>query len=260
MYYFYSRSLIKYILKLKCQFFNHKSSGWILLLITIISIIWNVYSIGSWIQNTCYCSFSYIMITGKRYYITNNDIYSMIKKLDKLGTFIHQDINIIQKKIECLSWIQQVSVRKKWPDTLKIHVKEHIPIAFWNDSQIMSITGKLFSIPKKNKDDKLLIPILYGPENSNVLEILTYYYIFDEILKKSTKLCVQSLRKDIRNSWHIILENNMHIKLGRKNIIERLNYFIKIYPILLYKINERHQYIDYVDLRYTVGFAVKWIS
>lgn len=260
MYYFYSRLLIRYILQLKCQFLNHVSFGWILLLLIVISIIWSVYNIVSWSQHFCQRSLSYIMITGKRYYTTNSDIYNVIQQLDALGTFITQDVNIIQNQIECLPWVQQVSVRKKWPDTLKIHIVEHIPVAFWNDSQIISVAGKIFNISfKENQDDNLSIPVLYGPEG-NILKVLTYYYMFDEILKKSVKLQIKSLKMDMRNSWQLVLKDNMYVKLGRKNVIERLNYFIKIYPILLHKINENNsKYIDYVDLRYTSGFAVKWI-
>lgn len=259
MYYLFNYPLFRYILKLNYKFFHHKSLGWVLLLIILISVIWTAFNIVLWMRNSCCCALSYITITGKRYYTSNNDICYMIRQLIPLGNFLTQDIDIIQKKLECLPWIRQVSIRMQWPDTLKIHVIEHIPVAIWNDLQIISTTGAMLNLPEKYQDynDKM-IPVLYGPGDT-VQEILIYYYIFDEILKKSTKLQIKTLKMDMRYSWQIVLKNNMCIKLGRKNIIERLNYFIKIYPMLLYKINESDKCIDYIDLRYTAGFAVKWI-
>lgn len=259
MYYLFSNPLIKYIQKLKYQFFNHKSLGWIVLLIAATSIIWSACNITSWIRSVCCYPLSYIIVTGKRYYTTNDDIYRAIETLGTLGTFTTQYINVIQKKIALLPWIQQVSVRIQWPDILKIHIVEHIPIAFWNNLHIISATGTIFDTPDGYEDNnKFLMPILYGPRGSEQ-EILIYYYIFNEILQKSTKLQMKSLKVDMRSSWEIVLKNNMYIKLGRNNIIERINYFIKIYPILLYKSNESNKYVDYVDLRYTTGFVVKWI-
>lgn len=261
MHYLFNSPLIRRILKLKYQYFNYKLLGWILLwLSAAISISWGTYHIILWVQQFCSSSLSYIIITGERCYTTNNDIYHMIKKLGILRTLIKQDINVIQKEIEYLPWVQQVSIRAYYPDTLKIHVVEHIPIAFWNDSQAISATGLVFDIPKmyKKNNSNILMPIFFGPKDSEQ-EMLIYYYIFREILKTSIKLQIKSLKMDVRDSWQIVLKNNIYIKLGRKNVVERLNYFIKIYPILLCKINETNKYIEYIDLRYTTGFVVKWI-
>lgn len=258
MYYLFNHPLVRSILKTKYQFFRHKFFRWILLLIVTVNVVWSAYSIVLWVKNT-YCALSYIIITGKRHYTTNNDIYCIIKKLGTLKTFSIQNIDVIQKKIESLPWIQQVSIRIQWPDTLKMHIIEHIPIAFWNDSQIISVTGIIVDIPKEYySNNNTVIPMLYGPKGSEQ-EILAYYYIMNEILKKSAKLQIKSLHMDTRYSWKLMLQNNMYVKLGRNNIIERVNYFVKIYPIIVYKISENDKCVDYIDLRYTAGFAVKWI-
>ncbi|WP_331828405.1 cell division protein FtsQ/DivIB [Candidatus Blochmannia sp. SNP] len=252
---------VKYSLKLspnRYYKFHHPLLDWILLFIAIIGVVWIFYYVKTWIYNSCCCPVSCMIVTGNRYYTTNTDINQIIIKLGVLGTFITQDINIIQKKIECLPWIQQVSIRKQWPDTLKIHIVEHIPLAYWNNLQNISITGTIFSIPKKYKNNDTKIPYLYGPKGSEKT-VLTNYHIFNEILK-SNKFQIKSIKMDTRYSWQLILQDNIHLKLGRNNIIERLYYFIKIYPILLQEINENNKYIDYIDLRYRSGFAVRWIS
>ncbi len=56
-----------------------------------------------------------------------------------------RDVNIIQTQIEQrLPWIKQVSVRKQWPDELKIHLVEYVPIARWNDQHMVDAEGNTF--------------------------------------------------------------------------------------------------------------------
>ncbi|URJ28034.1 cell division protein FtsQ/DivIB [Candidatus Blochmannia vicinus (nom. nud.)] len=240
--------------------FRYPLLDWILLIIAVIGVVWIFYCIKTWIYNSCRYPVSYIIVTGNRRYTTNTNINQIIIKLGALGTFITQDINIIQKEIEYLPWIQQVSIRKQWPDTLKLHIVEYVPLAYWNNSQTISVTGTIFSIPKEyqNQDNDTKIPYLYGPKGSEKA-VLTNYHIFNAILK-SNKFQIKSIQMDIRYSWELILQNNIHLKLGRNNIIERLYYFIKIYPVLLQEINNNNKYIDYIDLRYQSGFAIRWIS
>ncbi|KGI83396.1 cell division protein FtsQ, partial [Exiguobacterium mexicanum] len=45
------------------------------------------------------------------------------------------------------------------------------------------------------------------------------------------------------------------IELGKKDVSERLNRFLELYPLLQQTTDKR---VDYVDLRYTSGAAVGW--
>lgn len=233
-------------------------------IIVFFVLFWCFYKIKIWIYDCCCDPLSYVVITGNRCFTTNDDINNAITQFGELGTLITQDVNVIQKKIEQLPWVKRVSVRKKWPDTLKIHLIEYIPIAYWNDNLIISTTGIIvkasnFQSIKKNKDnDTACVPTLYGPDNKSK-DILNHYLIFREILRSNT-LQIKSAKMDIRCSWQLVLTGGIYLKLGKENIIERLRYFLKIYPILIQKIHEQNKHIDYIDLRYRSGFVVKWIN
>ncbi len=56
-----------------------------------------------------------------------------------------------------------------------------------------------------------------------------------------------------RNAWQIILDNDVRIELGKKDVSERLNRFLELYPLLQQTTDKR---VDYVDLRYSSGAAV----
>ncbi|MCX2960017.1 MAG: FtsQ-type POTRA domain-containing protein, partial [Serratia symbiotica] len=71
--------------------------------------------------------------------------------------------NVFQQQIERLPWIKQVSVRKEWPDELKIHLVEYVPIARWNDFYLIDNEGKIFSVPLTRLGNRAPM-LLYGPE------------------------------------------------------------------------------------------------
>lgn len=234
--------------------------NWFFVCLTICSIIYLFYKIQAWMHDFCCDPLSYVVVTGNRYFTSNDDIRNAIMQLEALGTFFTQDINIIQKKIEQLPWINKVSIRKRWPDTLQINIVEYIPIAYWNDNLVISTTGTIIRIPNLKeiyKNKNIWIPVLYGPDNK-AQDVLSNYLIFREILQSNT-FHIKSAKMDIRGAWQLALTEGICLKLGKDNVIERLRYFIKIYPILFQKIHEKNQCVDYIDLRYRSGFAVKWI-
>lgn len=245
--------------------FHHNQSimtRLVLFIVTTLGMIWVVYEMIIWMYMYCDHPLSHIVVTGNRQLTTNQDIQTVIAQIETLGTFITQDVQIVQKFIEQLPWIKQVSIRKQWPSTLKIHLVEHIPVAYWNDNLVISREGIVFKMFKNCEDNddchNINIPTLYGPSDK-VKDVLYNYIIFKEILK-SNIFCIRSIRIDSCYSWQLVLENNICLRLGRNNMIERLLYFIKIYPMLLQKMYECNKYIDYVDLRYRSGFAVKWMD
>lgn len=238
--------------------------NYFIILIIFLSIIFGFYIIKEWIYNYCRNPLSYVIVTGNCNFTTNDDIKNLLMQLEVLGTFITQDVDIIQKKIKKLSWIKQVSVRKKWPDTLKIHLVEYIPIAYWNDQLMISTTGTVFTIPNleciniQNVCNMACMPFLYGPSDK-VQDVLNNYLIFQMILR-SNQIQIKSIKVDVYCAWQLELMGNMYLKLGRENIIERLCYFIRIYPILVQKMYKKNKSIDYIDLRYRKGFVVKWMN
>ncbi len=93
-----------------------------------------------------------------------------------------QDVNIIQSQIERLPWIKQASVRKQWPDELKIHLVEYVPIARWNDQHMVDVDGNSFSVPS-DRVNKQNLPMLYGPEGSEN-EVLQGFREMGQVLAK----------------------------------------------------------------------------
>jgi cell division protein FtsQ len=59
-----------------------------------------------------------------------------------------------------------------------------------------------------------------------------------------------------RFAWQAQLNNQVLLKLGRQEYINRLQRYIDVYPLL----QQQEKSVSYVDLRYDTGLAVGWGS
>ncbi len=230
-------------------------AGIIFLLMVLGTIVWSGYAIVKWMNDSQRLPLSRLVVIGERHYTTNDDIRQAIMSLGEPGTFMSQDVNIIQQQIGRLPWLKQVSVRKQWPDELKINIVEYSPAARWNDLQMIDASGHPFSLPNE-RVKTLALPLLYGPEGSGD-EVLEGYHEINKLLT-AAKFKVKSVSMSARRSWQLTLDNDVRIELGRNNRVERLDRFIEIYPVLVQQGQVSNQKVNYVDLRYDTGVSVGW--
>jgi len=84
-----------------------------------------------------------IVMVNKLYEQDNNELQTMISKsID--GGFFSLDIEKLRQKIETLAWVDTVSVRKKWPSTLQLDIKEKQVAARWITSDNEKRTINIF--------------------------------------------------------------------------------------------------------------------
>ncbi|CRK85457.1 Cell division protein FtsQ [Candidatus Providencia siddallii] len=249
-------SIFKHLSKKDNNNFYKQSNGRFLcglfsFFLILIFIIYGSWTLIIWMKNIDRLQISKIYLTGDLHYTTNEDIKKAIFSTENIGTFMSVNITAIKNKIIMIPWIHKITVRKQWPDKLKIYIIEYIPYARWNDKNIIDKNGEIFNIPY-NKINKYDYVLLYSPPGTQK-DILSKYNFLKKILDLQ-KLKIKSFSISKRYAWQIVLDNNIRIELGKKNLSERLNRFLKIYPLLLQQITDKQ--IDYIDLRYTNGAAV----
>lgn len=232
-------------------------AGIIFLLMVLGAIAWSGWIVIGWMKDASRMPLSKLVVTGERHVTTNDDIRQSILALGAPGTFMTQDVDVIQKQIERLPWIKQASVRKQWPDELKIHVVEYVPVARWNDMRLVDAEGKPFSVPA-GRTVPPNMPLLYGPEGGEP-DVLEGYRTMSKTLAAS-RYVLKSVSMTARHSWQLGLDNGIRLELGRDNPEQRLSRFIELYPALLQQGLAQNQRVSYVDLRYDSGAAVGWVA
>lgn len=230
-------------------------AGIIFLLAVLCTIFTSGWIVLGWMEDAQRLPLSRLVLTGDRHYTRNDDVRQAILALGSPGTFMTQDVNIIQSQIERLPWIKQASVRKQWPDELKIHLVEYVPIARWNDQHMVDADGNAFSVPA-DRTSKQNLPMLYGPEGSQS-EVLQGYRDIGQVLAKD-KFMLKVAAMTARRSWQLTLSNGIRLNLGRGDTMKRLERFLELYPVLQQQAQSENKRISYVDLRYDSGAAVGW--
>ncbi|KAA9002598.1 cell division protein FtsQ [Affinibrenneria salicis] len=230
-------------------------AGVIFMLMVLGTIVWGGWMVVEWMKDASRLPLSRLVMTGERHYTTNDDIRQAILALGAPGTFMTQDVDVIQQQIERLPWVKQASVRKQWPDELKIHLVEYVPAARWNDLQMVDADGNAFSVPAE-RIRNMKMPLLYGPEGGEK-EVLEGYRTMSQALA-SARLNLKMVAMSARHSWQLALDNDIRLELGRDERTRRLQRFLELYPLLQRQAQNDSKRIGYVDLRYDTGAAVGW--
>ncbi len=167
--------------------------------------------------------------------------------------FFAVDVDAIKNKLKQLPWVSEIAVRRIWPDQILVTVLEKNAIARWNDKSILSSRGELFN--PTHGVSKTELPQLVGPEGQQML--LAQYFLQINNLLTSLHFRVARLELTPSQSWLLILNNGMKLNIGYKDVLTRISHFVKVYPKI---VGNRAADVEYVDLRYSNGVAVKWKS
>lgn len=183
-------------------------------------------------------------------HIDQADIRRLLQPLVSKGFFGVQ-VERVKERLLQNAWVADVSVRRTWPDQVVVSVSERNPIASWNNHGLLSANGELFNPGAKSFPAKL--PHFVGPEGEQI-HMLRFYAKINNLLAP-LHFKITNLELTSYQAWNITLDNGMKVNAGYKDVLTRLSHFVKVYPKI---VGERAVYVDYVDLRYPNGLAVRW--
>jgi cell division protein FtsQ len=220
------------------------------LLLVFLTVGSALYSTISWMFDEQRMPLSKIVLQGKLEYVQVQDVQQALSHMEHIGTFMSQDIDELQNVITALPWVAQASIRKQWPDTIKIYLTEHKAAAMWNGYALLNESGDIFEPDLAAlKDEKVK---LYGPQDSSHKVLNTWKEIAP--LFRPLGLTITSLVLNERQAWQIILDNGIRLELGKESLKERVNRFITLY----HQLGTKTEQVSYIDLRYDTGAAVGW--
>ncbi|WP_428772947.1 cell division protein FtsQ/DivIB [Vibrio sp.] len=230
---------------------KQQAIGATFLLVVLLLIGSLLYSTLSWMWDDQRLPLSKIVLQGDLQYVSALDVQRAFARIDHIGTFMSQDINMLQDAVQSIPWVSHASIRKQWPDTVKVFLTEYNAVAIWNGNALLDEKGIVFD------GDLGLIEgdrvKLYGPEGSEQ----TVLTIWRELLPEFDVLglSISSLVLNERRAWQIILDNGMRLELGKESLHERIERFFSLYRNL----GDDRLKVSYIDLRYDTGAAIGWI-
>ncbi|WED26215.1 cell division protein FtsQ/DivIB [Vibrio sp. DW001] len=224
--------------------------GGMFLLLVLLSLGLLLQSTISWMLDEQRLPLSKLVLQGELEYVSGKDVQLALRSMDYVGTFMSQDVDVLQQVIVAIPWVAQASIRKQWPDLVKIYLVEHKASAIWNGNALLNTSGDVFNADVAElKEDRVK---LYGPQGSSRGVLDTWRQVSPMFAPLGLK--ITSLVLNDRHAWQIILDNGIRLELGKESLIERVARFTSLY----YRLGNESQRVSYVDLRYDTGAAVGW--
>lgn len=192
----------------------------------------------------------YVRVEGATLYLDEAQLVAAVSPLVR-GGMLDVDLNAIDGTVRSFAWVDDVTVMRRWPDTLVVQVREHQPVARWNEDGLVSGRGRRFT--PQSVAGFLHLPRLYGAEGQEA-EVLGVWRKVDELIA-AHNWRVTMLACNFRQSWSARLSDGKELVIGRQDPVASIAQLLKLLPELG---DRQTAAIKKVDLRYRNGFAVVW--
>jgi cell division protein FtsQ len=186
-----------------------------------------------------------VRVTGEARHVTREQVEAILKNELK-GTFFTLNLPQLRRSFEKLPWVREVNLRRRWPARLEVSVAEHVPLARWGNNALVNTHGEVFQAAFDGT-----LPMFDGPAGTAKEIAIQYEYFRRALAPLGVPALVQLTP---RRAWQVKLERGATLELGREDIEGRLSRYIQLHERTVGAL-KRH--IDYVDLRYANGFAVR---
>ncbi len=165
--------------------------------------------------------------------------------------FMSADLDAVRRAVEQVPWVEHAHIERRWPNGLRVTVIEQVAVARWGEAGLLNTRGELFIRTADHVPAEL--PRLSGPQGSESQVAQRYLNVQGHMLEAGMRIA--ALRLDERGAWEMDLDSGITVRLGRREVDERIERFIRTAsPVIAHRLND----INYVDMRYSNGFAIGW--
>ncbi|NJO16499.1 MAG: FtsQ-type POTRA domain-containing protein [Thioploca sp.] len=218
-----------------------------------------------------------VQIEGTLINVDPQNLQAIVSQVTK-GGLLSLDVASVRRVLLSVPWIQDVRIYRHWPDTLFVQIWEREAVAYWHDKAIVDPKGHLFVVPPRWISNRKIkdkagsdLPRFKGPSGSAKL-ILERYYPLKKIIQLAG-LKIEELGCDNRQSWYMVLNQGLHLQLGRGNNETRVQRFLQVYHRIITPLTalclkaesisplcqqtSGDNLMTQIDLRYPNGIAVR---
>lgn len=192
---------------------------------------------------------STIKVVANYQHVSRRQLEAILAKYAN-SSYFSLPVEKLQHELAKLEWADKVQIEKIWPDTLKITLTEHTPVALWNHL-LMAADGRVFHAADPN--DLEALPTLIGPQHQQA-DVLQIYQKLSKLLA-SCGLRATSLELRDNQAWELSIANGIQLRLGKRDLEQRVQRFCAAYPSVF---ADKLDQLASVDLRYARGMAVQW--
>lgn len=206
--------------------------------------------VAAWVTDPTRLPLQTIRITGELAHVDRARLQRLVADAID-GGFFSVDMGKLRDAAEQLAWVDEVSVRRVWPQTLVMDVTEQVPVARWGDDALVNGRGEVFRPEKGTLPDDL--PRFRG-DDARAPTVVAFHRQASRRLARSG-LTIRVLVLHGQYDWQLELDNGMTLLLDQVAATSVLERFLAALPALS---DPQGRKPVRVDMRYENGFAVRW--
>lgn len=218
-----------------------------------------VAAVGWWLMRYPAFNIGRIVVEGEL--VHNNAVTLRANVAPVLkGNFFTVNLKAAQEAFEQVPWVREAQVRREYPNSLRVLLKEHVAEAFWGPDTgtgLVDNTGKVFEA-NLGELDRDGLPRLQGPEGS-APRMLQMYRLLAPALQP-LDVTLDGLVLDARGSWQLRLDNDAVIEAGgggTEDVLQRVQRFVRTLPQITSQYKRTAEALESADLRYDDGYALR---
>lgn len=176
------------------------------------------------------------------------------------GNFFTVDLRAARQAFLQVPWVREATVRREFPNRLKVVLQEHRPVAFWGpegETTLVNSFGEVFEANPGDIETEDL-PRLSGPQAQSAQVLAMYRAI--EPLFEPLDLSVEELTLTARGSWQVRLDSGALVEMGRGSqdeVLARARRFVDTLTQAASRYGRRPEALVSADLRHGDGYAIR---
>ena len=162
-----------------------------------------------------------VQITGNR----ESSEITILEKLELDGSLVSFDVEDAQTRLAELPWVEHASVRKFYPSTLAVEVREREPYALWQrQGEVFVIDRSGTEIVPLEESRFAKLPFMVGGgANATAADLLTHLMTEPAIAEQMRAAVLIAGRR-----WDLQLDNGVTVKLPEKNVRQALAQLVRL--------------------------------
>jgi len=165
------------------------------------------------------------------------------------GGILTQDLASLKAAVEALPWVRTATLSRLWPDRIALAVVERVAVARFGEDALVTAEGVVFR-PEDGVLPAGLSKLVARDEQAPV--VVARLAEWGAPLA-ALGLRIETLTLDARGSYSLQLDAGFTLALGKAQVSERIERFLRVYPQLGAVATP-----TLVDMRYSNGLAIRW--
>lgn len=178
------------------------------------------------------------------------------------GNFFTVDLRAARQAFLQVSWVRDATVRREFPNRLKVILQEHRPAAFWGaegDTTLVNTFGEVFEANPGDVDtEQERLPRLSGPLDQSAQVLAMYRQLAP--MFEPLELSIDALVLTGRGSWQAQLDSGATVELGRgtsQEVLARAHRFVDTLTQAASRYGRKPEALVAADLRHADGYAIR---